>query len=33
MRFFNKAHENTIWQGHPIEQVNAMKGALERFKE
>jgi rifampin ADP-ribosylating transferase len=25
--------EVTIWQGHPIEQVNAMKNALDKLKE
>jgi hypothetical protein len=30
---FRVVGEVTIWQGHPKEQVNAMKEALERLKE
>lgn len=30
---FRIVAEVTIWQGHPIEQVNAMKAGLERLKE
>jgi len=30
---FKVVGEITIWQGHPIEQVNAMKDALKRLKE
>jgi Rifampin ADP-ribosyl transferase len=29
---FNVVGEVTIWQGHPDEQVNAMKNALEKLK-
>lgn len=30
---FKIVGEVTIWQGHPSEQVNAMKSALEKLKE
>ena len=30
---FKVIGEVTIWQGHPIEQVNAMKDHLEKLKE
>ena len=30
---FKVVGEITIWQGHPIEQVQAMKDALEKLKE
>ena len=30
---FRIVGEVTIWEGHPIEQVRAMKDALERLKE
>ena len=30
---FKVVGEVTIWQGHPIEQVNAMKEALAKLKE
>ena len=30
---FRVVGEVTIWQGHPIEQVRAMKDGLERLKE
>jgi rifampin ADP-ribosylating transferase len=30
---FRVVGEVTIWQGHPTEQVNAMKNALAKLKE
>ena len=30
---FKVVGEATVWQGHPIEQVNAMKDALAKLKE
>ena len=30
---FKVVGEVTVWQGHPIEQVNAMKDALAKLKE
>lgn len=30
---FKVVGEVTVWQGHPQEQVNAMKGHLERLKD
>jgi hypothetical protein len=30
---FKIVGEVTVWQGHPAEQVNAMKAALEKLKE
>ncbi len=33
MHPFKVVGEVTTWQGHPIEQVNAMKAHLERLKE
>jgi hypothetical protein len=30
---FKVVGEVTVWQGHPAEQVQAMKDALERLKE
>ncbi|WP_318344353.1 NAD(+)--rifampin ADP-ribosyltransferase [Flagellimonas baculiformis] len=30
---FKVVGEVTVWQGHPLEQVNAMKGHLEHLKD
>jgi hypothetical protein len=30
---FRVVGEVTVWQGHPAEQVEAMKNALEKLKE
>jgi rifampin ADP-ribosylating transferase len=30
---FRVVGEVSVWQGHPLEQVNAMKDALEKLKE